>query len=146
MSVQEAVLTIEAIDDNMDEVTAFIDEFLSQGPCSAAARVQLTVAVEEIFVNIAHYAYGEKVGNLVIRGNVSRESPWTVVMVFEDDGMAFNPLEVDPPNLTPAVRRRQVGGLGIFLVRSMTDEIGYERREGKNILTIKKTMELERNK
>ncbi|MBP3690070.1 MAG: ATP-binding protein, partial [Schwartzia sp.] len=64
----------------------------------------------------------------------------TVTLSFEDEGVAFNPLDRKPPDLTPAVRRRQIGGLGIFLARSMSDEIGYERKDGKNILTIKKKM------
>ena len=63
-----------------------------------------------------------------------------MTLVFEDSGQAFNPLEKEAPDLSPAVRRRTVGGLGIFLARSMADEVSYERRQEKNILTIRKDM------
>lgn len=165
MATKEAALTVAAVDDEIDAVSEFLDELLADVPCGAEARTQLDMAVEEIFVNISHYAYrdgslreplhttdsqslhsqesvmGEGSGKVVVRGSVMTEPPYTVTLSFEDEGKAFNPLDRKPPDLTPAVRRRQIGGLGIFLARNMSDEIGYERKDGKNILTIKKNME-----
>ncbi|MBQ9377293.1 MAG: ATP-binding protein [Schwartzia sp.] len=140
MTIKQDVLTVAANDDEMDAVTEFLDGLLEDTPCGAEARAQLDMAVEEIFVNISHYAYGEENGAAVLRGSVTTEPPYTVTLAFEDEGVPFNPLERKTPDLTPAVRRRQVGGLGIFLARSMSDEIDYERKDGKNILTIKKNM------
>ena len=137
---QEVMLTVEATDDNLDAVWDFVDGIVSSVPCSAMAKTKLEVAVEEIFVNISSYAYGEGRGQAVIRGSISSELPWVLTLVFEDEGKEFNPLQKEPPDLTPAVRQRTVGGLGIFLARNMVDEISYERREGKNVLTIKKNM------
>ena len=137
---QEVMLTVEATDDNLDAVWDFVDRIVSSVPCSAMAKTKLEVAVEEIFVNISSYAYGEGRGQAVIRGSISSELPWVLTLVFEDEGKEFNPLQKEPPDLTPAVRQRTVGGLGIFLARNMVDEISYERREGKNVLTIKKNM------
>ena len=137
---KEAVLIADADIDAIDAVTGFIDNLLGDVPFCAEARTQLDVAVEEIFVNISRYAYIEEPGKVIIRGNVAAEPPHTVTLAFEDEGKAFNPLERKPPDLTPAVRRHKVGGLGIFLVRSMSDDISYERCEGKNILTIKKNL------
>ena len=137
---QELMLTVEATDDKLDTVWGFVDEIVSSVSCSAMAKTQLEVAVEEIFVNISSYAYGNGRGQAIIRGSVSSEPPLALTLVFEDEGKEFNPLQKEPPDLTPAVRRRKVGGLGIFLARNMVDEISYERREGKNVLTIKKNM------
>ena len=138
--IKESVLTVAANDDEIDAVSEFLDELLAETPVGDEARSQLDVAVEEIFVNISHYAYGEGTGEVVVRGGVTAEPPHTVTLSFEDEGVAFNPLDRKPPDLTPAVRRHQIGGLGIFLARRMSDEIGYERKDGKNILTIKKKM------
>ena len=163
MTTKEDVLTVAANDDEIDAIGEFLDRLLAETPVGDEARSQLDVAVEEIFVNISHYAYGEGTGEVVVRGSVTAEpphtegpsglahtgaanslrsqaAPITVTLSFEDEGVAFNPLDRKPPDLTPAVRRRQIGGLGIFLARSMSDEIGYERKDGKNILTIKKKM------
>lgn len=140
MGDKEAVLAVDADVDEIDAVTGFIDELLEDIPFDPEARAQLDIAVEEIFVNISRYAYGEGTGQVTVRGSVTAEPPHTVTLAFEDGGKAFNPLERKAPDLTPAVRRHQVGGLGIFLARSMSDAIGYERREGKNILTVKKKL------
>lgn len=140
MDNKELVLEVEATEEEMEAVCEFVDELLDGVDCFMEARTKLDMAVEEIFVNIASYAYGSKVGKAVIRGSISPEPPYTVTLVFEDSGKAFNPLEQEASNFTPAIRRRTVGGLGIFLARSMADEISYERRQEKNILTIKKDM------
>lgn len=141
MSAKVAVLTVAAIDDEMAAINEFLDELLAEVPCGAEARTKLDIAVEEIFVNISHYAYGEGKGNVVVRGSVTAEPSYTVTLVFEDEGKEFNPMNQKPPVLTSAVRRQQIGGLGIFLVCNMIDDIGYERKDGKNILTIRKNME-----
>ena len=140
MSDKEAVLVVDADDDEIDAVTGFIDDLLEDIPFAPEARAQLDIAVEEIFVNISCYAYGEGTGQVTVRGSVTAKPPHTVTLAFEDGGKAFNPLERKPPDLSPDVRRHQVGGLGIFLARSMSDAIAYERREGKNVLTIKKNL------
>ena len=133
-------IVLDAKVDNLPQLLSIIDEELENAGCSMKGQMQIDVAVEEIFVNISRYAYIEEPGKVIIRGNVAAEPPHTVTLAFEDEGKAFNPLERKPPDLTPAVRRHKVGGLGIFLVRSMSDDISYERREGKNILTIKKNL------
>lgn len=140
MSNKNAVLVVEATEDSLDNVTEFIDELLEDLPCSPEARAKLDMATEEIFVNIASYAYAPDTGQATIRGSVLQEPPCTLTLIFEDSGKKFNPLEREAPNLSPAIRRRIVGGLGIFLARSMADEISYEYRDEKNILSVKKNM------
>lgn len=140
MSDKNAILVVEATEDSLDNVTEFIDKLLENLPYSPEARAKLDMATEEIFVNIASYAYASDTGQATIRGSVVEEPTCTLTLIFEDNGKKFNPLERETPNLSPAIRRRIVGGLGIFLARSMADEISYEYREEKNILCIKKNM------
>ena len=140
MSDKNAVLVVEATEDALDNVTEFIDELLQGLPCSPDNRAKLDMATEEIFVNIASYAYVPETGQATIRGSVIDEPPCTLTLTFEDGGKKFNPLEKEAPNLSPAIRRRIVGGLGIFLARTMADEISYEYRDEKNILSLKKFM------
>ena len=137
---KEGIIRVAAEDSSMDDVNEFIDDLLTKVPFSAEARAKLDIAVEDLFVNIAHYAYGEGKGEVTIYGNVSLQAPYPLTLTFEDWGQAFNPLDREPPDLTPAVRRRTVGGLGIFLMLSMADEVTYERQDEKNRLTIKKNM------
>ena len=140
MNAREEVLNVPATDEAIDAVNEFIDKLLDGMSCAERTRRQLDLAVEEIFVNISRYAYSGDGGEVTIRGQVSREPPCPLTLTFEDSGREFNPVESAPPDLSPAVRRHQKGGLGIFLARSMADVIDYERRDGKNFLTIKKNM------
>lgn len=140
MENKEMVLKVAATEEEMDTVCGFVDDILAEIPFSIEEKTKLDMAVEEIFVNIYNYAYGEGTGQVVIKGVLSLAPPYTLTVVFEDRGVEFNPLARETPDLTPDVRRRTVGGLGIFLARSMADEISYERRDGKNILTVRKNM------
>ena len=113
--------------------------------CSGVASVSgtlaagLDLAVEEIFANIANYAYYPQTGKVTIHGCLTREC-CKITLSFEDRGKPFNPLEKKAPDLEPVNGKRQIGGLGIFLTRKMVDDIQYEYRDGKNILTLYKYM------
>ena len=133
-------LDIEARVENLDEVLAFVDEQLEQLDCSMKQQMQIDVAVEEIFVNIAHYAYNPVVGAATIRVEVE-EDPLTVVMTFIDGGVPYDPLAKEDPDVTLAANDRQIGGLGIFMVKKSMDDVIYNYEDGKNILTIKKQLE-----
>ena len=130
-------LKIYARTDNLDQVIAFVDESLEEADCSMKAQMQIDVAVEEIFVNIAQYAYTPAVGEAVIRLD-TETAPGTVVITFIDSGIPFNPLEVKEPDVTLSAKDRKVGGLGIFMVKRSMDEVTYKYADNKNILTIKK--------
>ena len=123
----------------MTVVNDFIDELLASFAVSMKKRMQLDLVVEEIFVNIAHYAYGEQTGKAYLQGTVSDE-PTTIELIFCDEGIPYNPLEQKDPNIEASVEERQIGGLGIFLVKKNVDNIAYEYKDGKNILTIKKNL------
>ncbi len=144
MSDKEAVLTVEATLDGLDVVNEFVDELLKDVPCTDEMRAKLDILVEEVFVNIVNYAYAPGTGQADVRGRISQDSDYIITLVFEDSGKKFNPLERKETLSADAVRKRaknrQRGGLGIFLVIDIADEIRYEWRDGKNILTVKKRM------
>ena len=127
-------LFIDAKTENLSAVLAFIAGELESSGCSMKLEAQIAVAVEEIFVNIACYAYSPEVGGTVIRAAVGDE----IVIEFEDKGKPYNPLERGDPDITLPAEERSVGGLGIYMVKKSMDSVGYRYEEGKNILTIRK--------
>ena len=130
-------LTLEARLDNMNEVLAFVDEFLEGLLCPPKVQMQIDVAVEELFVNIVQYSYAPAVGQATIRMDVENDRPG-VAITFIDSGMPFNPLIKVDPDITLSAEQRQIGGLGIFMVKKSMDKVEYEYKDEKNILTIRK--------
>ena len=128
-------LEINAEVENLDEVLSFIDKNLESAECPMNTQMQLDIAVEEIFVNIAHYAYGDGHGNAEILFGISEEQP-EVTIEFRDRGIPFNPLLKDDPDTTLSAEERKIGGLGIFMVKKSMDDISYRYEDGQNILRI----------
>jgi sigma-B regulation protein RsbU (phosphoserine phosphatase) len=132
-------ITIDATDDAMDPVQDFImDKLMSYG-CEKKVLMQIRLAVEEIFVNIASYAYSPEIGTVMIQVTV-HEDPLSAKITLIDHGRPYNPLEKPDPDPTLTVRQRKKGGLGIYMVKNSMDDVRYEYRDGKNILTIKKNL------
>ena len=134
-SLQE--LEIEAVTENLAEVQAFVDERLETADCPPKARMQIDVAAEEIFINIARYAYAPGKGKAIVRVEVS-EDPITVTITFVDHGIPYDPLAKEDPNISLPAEQREVGGLGIFMTKKIMDDVSYEYRDGQNILSLKK--------
>ena len=130
-------LNLPALRENLDQVMSFVEEHLEQAGCPAKTLLQVSMAVEEIFINIASYAYDPKVGPATIRVEV-KEQPLCVIITFVDHGRPYDPLAREDPDVTLPAEQRQVGGLGIFLVKKTMDDIRYEYKDGSNILTITK--------
>ncbi|MBR4514110.1 MAG: ATP-binding protein [Lachnospiraceae bacterium] len=129
-------MKIEATVDNLHEVLAFVDERLEAAECSMKAQMQLDLCVEELFVNIAHYAYTPNKGMAEISMEIDGDRMASVT--FEDSGVPYDPLAKVDPDITLSADERPIGGLGIFMVKKNVDDIFYEHKDGKNILTIKK--------
>ena len=104
------------------------------------ARMQMRLAVEEIFVNISSYAYHPEVGEAEIGVDIDGDPP-TVTIRFLDQGRPFNPLEKPDADITLSAQDREIGGLGILLVKKIMDQVDYVYENGRNILTIKKEIE-----
>ena len=135
MSMRE--LDIEAKTENLDQVLAFVDEELEKYGCGMKTQMQIDIAVEEIFVNIAHYAYNPAVGKATIRIEVT---DGTVSLTFIDNGVPYDPLAKEDPDITLSAEERQIGGLGIFMVKKSMDDVKYEYKDGSNILTFSKDL------
>ena len=132
-------LTVEAKDENLAQVLAFVDAQLETLDCPPKTQMQLDMAVEEIFVNIAHYAYAPEIGNVTVQVETARE-PKNVTVTFFDRGVPYDPLAKPDPDVTLSAEDRQIGGLGIYMVKKSMDDVRYEYRDGQNILTLKKNL------
>ena len=132
-------LNIAATIENIDVVTDFVNEQLEALDCPMKAQMQIDIAIDELFGNIAHYAYNPEVGDATVRVEVI-EDPLAVVITFIDKGVPYDPLAKDDPDITLSAEERAIGGLGIFMVKKTMDEITYEYKDGQNILAIKKSL------
>ena len=130
-------LTVDAAVENIEVVTDFVNEELEKLDCPVKARRQIDVAIDELFGNIARYAYSPDVGKATVRFSVE-EDPLEVTITFIDNGIPFNPLEKSNPDTHLSAEERPIGGLGIFLVKKSMDMVEYEYKNGQNILKIKK--------
>ena len=132
-------LDIEAVIDNLSRVMDFVDSKLETIDCPVKAKMQIDVAVEEIFVNIAKYAYHPDKGNATVRVEVS-DAPVCVTITFVDHGVPYDPLAREDPDVTRSAEDREIGGLGIFMTKQIMDDVTYEYKDGQNILTLKKNL------
>ena len=132
-------LEIDAKLSNLEEVLDFVNSHLSNVECPEKTRIQVDIAVEEIFVNIAHYAYNPEVGKATIRVEIS-EKPLTISLTFMDSGKSYDPLSRKDPDVSLSAEQRKIGGLGIYMVKKSMDEIQYSYRNGTNMLTLKKKL------
>ena len=130
-------LTVEASVEKIEEVTRFVNEELSALDCPKRARTQIDIAIDEIFANIAAYAYGKSKGEATVSVEFT-EDPVGVRISFADGGMPFDPLTKEDPDTAAPAEKRTTGGLGIFLVKKIMDEVEYRRENGRNILSIRK--------
>lgn len=129
-------LEIKASDESMQTVNAFIHSVLP-ACCDEMLINQIDLAVEEIFVNIAHYS-GSETAMICTNYHISGDGSGTLTVTFKDSGKPFNPLDRDDPDLTLSAEERRIGGLGIFLTKKFMDSVDYEFADGKNILKITK--------
>ena len=133
-------LTVEAKTTNIEAVTEFVNEQLEALDCPMKAQMQIDIAIDELFGNIAHYAYNPEIGKATVRVEVI-EDPLAVVITFIDNGIPYDPLAKADPDTTLSAEEREIGGLGIYMVKKSMDEITYEYKDGQNILAIKKNLQ-----
>ena len=130
-------LTIAAKVENIEAVTNFVNEQLEALDCPMKAQMQIDIAIDELFGNIAHYAYNPEIGKATVRVEVT-QNPLAVVITFIDNGVPYDPLAKTDPDTTLSAEEREIGGLGIYMVKKSMDEITYDYNDGQNILKIKK--------
>ncbi len=132
-------MTIEAKVENIPVVTEFVDEQLEAHGCSMKAQTQIDIAIDELFGNIANYAYESGVGVATVRVEL-KEAPLAVVITFIDNGVPYDPLKKEDPDITLSAEEREIGGLGIYMVKKSMDGVDYEYKDGQNILKITKNI------
>lgn len=132
-------LTIAAEIENIPAVTEFVDAELEECGCPLKTQMQIDIAIDELFGNIARYAYEPGTGEATVRVDV-KENPAAVEITFIDGGVPYDPLKKADPDVTLSADEREIGGLGIFMVKKSMDNIAYEYRDGKNILSITKNI------
>ncbi len=138
LSFSRDELILPARVENLDEVQSFVAERVGENG-SPKTQMQLDLAVEEIFVNIASYAYAPGEGKAAVRVELSDE-PGRVTVTFRDRGVPYNPLEREDPDVTALAAERKLGGLGIFLTKQLMDDVQYQYTNGQNILTLTKNL------
>ncbi len=129
-------LTVEATKENLLKVNEFVEMNLEKIECPMKAMMQISVAVEEIYINIASYAYGDAIGQAEIL--LDTDTAGQVSITFMDRGTPYDPLAKEDPDITLSAEERGIGGLGIFMVKKSMDDVQYKYEDGKNILTLVK--------
>ena len=139
-SSNEKELKLDAVDENLNQVLDFVNGELEALDCSPKTQMKIDVAVEEIFVNIAHYAYKPDTGSALIRIE-TQSDPKRITITFSDWGVPYDPLAKPDPDITLSAEERQIGGLGIYITKKYMDDVKYEYVDGQNVLTIVKDLE-----
>ncbi len=124
---------------DINAVTEFIEAELEKVDCPMKTIVQLNIAIDELYSNIVRYGYPNEKGPVTVT-LVVREDPHRVYIRFCDEGIPYNPLTKEDPDITLSAEDRKIGGLGIFIVKKTMDEMKYKYEDGKNILTVMKLL------
>lgn len=133
-------LKIEAQIENWDQVRTFIENMMEEHSATVQDIFQMDIAVEELFVNVANYAYAPEHGMVEIEVSIS-ENPKKMQVTLIDQGIPYNPLEREDPDITLGLDEREIGGLGIYMVKQSMDEVRYEYKDNSNVMTIVKNLE-----
>lgn len=128
-------LRVNASDENLHKVLSFVENELEAHDCLMKDIMMITVIVEEVFVNIAHYAYEGNVGEATIKVEFIDND---VIITFIDSGIPFDPTAKEDPDIGAPAEDRDIGGLGIYMVKKTMDEMKYERIDDQNVLTLRK--------
>ncbi len=131
-------LTVKADINSLNDVLSFITSELEANDCPAKVQMQIEISIEEIFVNIAHYAYPPKEGDAVVGFELTDDG--IISITFTDRGVPYDPLKKPDPDITAPASERKIGGLGIYMTKQSMDKLWYEYRDGQNILTMQKNI------
>lgn len=123
-----------AEDEALSDVNAFVEQQLEEAGCSPKNQMKIMVALEELFVNVAHYAYGVEKGQVEIELDFEDKD---MILKLKDSGKPFNPLAKLDPDVTLSAEERDIGGLGIFMVKKSMDKVDYKYEDGQNIIIIR---------
>ena len=131
------ILDLPAIKENWSKVYEFVKDFMISLEISENIYTNLLIAVEEIFVNVSSYAYPNNIGNINISLEYNKLSR-IIKIIFKDSGIPFDPTKKSKPNLKASPAKRKIGGLGIYMVKKISDTMEYLYSDNQNILSITK--------
>ena len=126
----------EYVERAVDSIVEFI--ISNNGDFKIANKIQ--IALEETLVNVASYAYEDKIGDIEIDYEIVDEPNKTLIVTIIDSGIEFDPLAKEDPNIVSFYEQKKIGGLGIFITKQIMDEVSYQRKDNKNILVLKKAL------
>ena len=122
-----------ATDEALSEVNSFVESQLEVAGCTMKNQMKIMVALEELFVNVAHYAYDGEEGRVILTLDFEGDN---MILTLKDSGKPFNPLEKTDPDITLSADERDIGGLGIYMVKKSMDDVSYRYENGQNIITV----------
>lgn len=128
-------IKLHAAIDKIEKATDFINSILESADCPTKAQMQLDIALDELMSNVARYAYGNKQGDITISLRIL-ENPRRAILTLMDKGIPYNPLKKEDPDIMLSAEDREIGGLGIFIVKNSMDDMAYAYKNGKNIVSI----------
>ena len=131
------IKTFPAKTEALNDVLGFVEETLESFDCSMKIQMAVSVAIEEVFVNVAHYAYGDGEGDVTLGIDFDADSR-AVTFRMADRGVPFDPLKKPDPDITLSAEEREIGGLGIFITKKTMDTVTYAYQNGENVLTMTK--------
>lgn len=137
-STASGSLTVTAALDKLDSVISMITDELKKRACPTSVLNQVSIALEELFVNVCNYAYASKGEPGTCKVSFSFPTPYVLVVELVDEGIPFNPLTREDPTRPGSIMDARIGGLGIFMAKKSVDDITYRHEDGRNILTFKK--------
>lgn len=137
MAREDLELTVIATLENYDQVAEFVEGELEKREVPMEAEAQIDIALDEIYTNVVKYAYGDDPGEVTVRLDFTEDYK-SVKMTISDAGIPYDPLKRPDPDVSLEAEARQIGGLGIYMVKKLMDEVSYEYRGGMNILRMRK--------
>lgn len=129
--------TFAANDENLHKAIAFVEENLEHNDASMKAIMAITVSLEEMFVNVAHYAYPDSEGDVKVGLGFKNDD---VIITLTDEGIPFDPLAKEDPDVHASAQERNIGGLGIYMVKKSMDYCSYQRKGNKNIFVMRRNI------
>lgn len=131
-------ITLKSDINNIPQVTELVESYLEENEVPPKVMMQFNIAIDELFSNICYYAY-EEPGDVKVSIDIT-DDPKAVELEFRDWGVPYDPLNKEDPDVTLSAEERQIGGLGIFMVKKTMDEMSYSYEDGQNILKLVKNL------
>ena len=139
--MEKKVLTVAAKDENLQKVLELAEAAMEECGCPMKLQIMTTICLEEMAVNVFHYAYPDdpEAEKALLTVEIQEDDGFLEITLI-DSGIPYNPLEKEDPDITLSAEERGIGGLGIYMTKQKMDEVSYRYEDGKNIFTMKKRM------